>query len=164
MVSFADVPVTDMSSHHMLSEYFAERAAGFPAEQGTYRTAFPEPQQFVPPQGVFLLVYVGDEAVGCGGIRALTIPLSGADGTPLAVRYEVKHLWVTPNHRGSGFGHAILAELEDRARRFGATELVLDTNASLEAAGSLYRRHGYAHVPPYNDNPNATDWFGKPLD
>ncbi|MEJ1231203.1 MAG: hypothetical protein WDM88_12040 [Galbitalea sp.] len=38
---------------------------------------------------------------------------------------------------------------------------MLDTNASLTAAGSLYRSSGYAAIPPYNENPNATHWFAK---
>ncbi|TPW94776.1 PadR family transcriptional regulator, partial [Schumannella luteola] len=45
----------------------------------------------------------------------------------------------------------------------GATEAVLDTNANLTAAGSLYRTSGYVEIPPYNDNPNATTWFRKEL-
>ena len=40
-------------------------------------------------------------------------------------------------------------------------ELVLDTNASLEAAGGLYRSSGYVDIEPYNANPNATNWYGK---
>ena len=40
---------------------------------------------------------------------------------------------------------------------------MLDTNATLEAAQSLYRTSGYDEIEPYNDNPNATHWFGKSL-
>ena len=163
MVSFADVAVTDASAHRMLSDYFAERAATFPAAQGAYRTTFPDPGQFVAPTGVFLLAYEGDQEAGCGGIRELPTPLSDAEPGIPVVRYEIKHLWVSPSHRGRGIGRSILAELERRARGFGATEVVLDTNASLEAAGSLYRSHGYENIEPYNDNPNATDWFRKQL-
>lgn len=163
MVSFADVAVTDATAHRMLSDYFAERAETFPTVQGAYRTAFPDPGQFVPPKGVFLLAYDEGVEAGCGGIRELPVPLADAEeGTPV-VRYEIKHLWVPPARRGNGFGRAILVELEHRARGFGATELVLDTNSSLEAAGGLYRSHGYEPIPPYNDNPNATDWFRKRL-
>ena len=69
----------------------------------------------------------------------------------------------TQRPRTAAPGRALLAELEDRALAFGATEVVLDTNASLEAAGSLYRRAGYVDVEPYNDNPNATNWYAKRL-
>jgi len=163
MVSFADVSVTDATAHRMLAEYFAERAATFPAAQGAYRTTFPDPGQFVAPSGVFLLAYDDDDEAGCGGIRELRVPLTESEDAAPVVRYEVKHLWVAPAHRGQGIGRAILAELEHRARGFGATEVVLDTNASLEAAGGLYRSHGYENIQPYNDNPNATDWFRKVL-
>jgi ribosomal protein S18 acetylase RimI-like enzyme len=164
MVSFADVAVTDATAHRMLSQYFAERAASFPATQGAYRTTFPDPTQFVPPAGVFLLAYDEDGLeAGCGGIRELRVPLADADPELPVVRYEIKHLWVAPSHRGRGLGRSILSELEHRARGFGATEVVLDTNASLEAAGGLYRSHGYEDIQPYNDNPNATDWFRKQL-
>ncbi|KQO99660.1 GNAT family N-acetyltransferase [Leifsonia sp. Leaf264] len=176
MVRFRDVPVTDEAAHALLAEYFAERAAGFPSAGG-YRTTFPAPEQFVPPTGVFLLV-VDDSAtdaasdadtdadaasdadtiIGCGGIRRLQ-PSDGVE----AVRYEVKHLYLRPSARGLGAGRALLTELEGRARAYGATEVVLDTNASLEAAGALYRRAGYVDVEPYNDNPNATNWYAKGL-
>ncbi|GIT80696.1 hypothetical protein LLS1_23650 [Leifsonia sp. LS1] len=163
MVSFADVAVTDATAHRMLAAYFAERAQTFPATQGAYRTTFPDPGQFVAPAGVFLLAYDDDEA-GCGGIRELGVPDADLEEGMPVVRYEIKHLWVAPAHRGHGLGRTILSELEHRARGFGATEVVLDTNASLEAAGGLYRSHGYEEIPPYNDNPNATDWFRKRLD
>ncbi|MFF2052266.1 GNAT family N-acetyltransferase [Leifsonia sp. NPDC058194] len=164
MVSFADVAVTDATAHRMLADYFAERASTFPATQGAYRTTFPDPGQFVAPAGVFLLAYDEDGEAGCGGIRELTVPVAETEDAAPIVRYEIKHLWVSPTHRGRGLGRAILSELEHRARGFGATEIVLDTNASLEAAGSLYRSHGYADIQPYNGNPNATDWLGKSLD
>jgi ribosomal protein S18 acetylase RimI-like enzyme len=63
--------------------------------------------------------------------------------------------------RGRGAGRRLLEELERRAVRYGAEDLVLDTNASLEAAGGLYRSSGFTEIEPYNANPNATHWYGK---
>jgi len=161
MVTWRETQTTDDAANALLTEYFTSRELGFSG--GTYTTTFPDPDRFVPPRGVFLVVEGEDLAgepadVGCGGIRRIE---DGPDG---AVRYEVKHLWLQPHTRGLGHGRALLAELERRAREFGATELVLDTNNSLEAAGGLYRATGFVNVEPYNDNPNATDWYAKRLD
>lgn len=160
MVSFREANVTDDAALALLTEYFSSRAQSFPATMGEYQTTFPSAEQFVPPAGVFLIVEGDDLAgeaadVGCGGIRRLG---EAADG---GARFEVKHLWLQPHTRGAGVGRLLLSELEDRAVALGASELVLDTNASLEAAGSLYRSSGYREVEPYNDNPNATHWFAK---
>ena len=161
MATWREANVTDDAALALLTEYFSSREESFPSA-GQYRTVFPSPDQFVPPQGVFLIVEGEDLAgeaadVGCGGIRRLEDPAPGA------VRYEVKHLWIQPHLRGAGLGKALLAELERRAKEFGATEVVLDTNAALVAAGGLYRSAGYSEVEPYNDNPNATHWFRKEL-
>lgn len=157
MLRFLDTPVTDATAHALLAEYFAYREQTFPRAAG-YVTTFPAPPQFVEPDGVFLVVELDGESVGCGGIRWLGASPSGGR------RFEVKHLWLRPTVQGRGLGRALLAELERRARLLGATELVLDTNASLEAAGGLYRSSGYVDIEPYNDNPNATNWYRKALD
>ncbi len=153
------VPVspTDPVPAGLLADYFAERAAGFPTPGG-YRPATADPAAFAPPQGVFLLLQDDDGApLGCGGLRTIA-------PTPAGSRMEVKHLYVVPAARGRGLGRLILEALEAAARDAGARTLVLDTNRSLEAAGGLYRSAGFVTVPPFNDNPNATDWYGKPLD
>jgi ribosomal protein S18 acetylase RimI-like enzyme len=137
----------------LLTEYFSDRERGFTG--GTYRVTFPDPACFTPPVGVFIVASDEGADVGCGGIRS--VPPS-AEGR---IRFEVKHLWMRPHTRGRGFGRALLSELERRARAFGAEEVVLDTNDSLEAAGALYRSSGYESIAPYNDNPNATTWYRK---
>ncbi|HEU0182095.1 MAG TPA: GNAT family N-acetyltransferase [Agromyces mariniharenae] len=154
---FREVDVTSAEALTLLDAYFAERAAGFPVEQGAYRPTYPTSEQFTPPAGVFLVVEDDDEEViGCGGVRRIQ-----RRPETYEVRFEVKHLWLSPNARGKGAGRQLLHELERRAIEFGAQELVLDTNASLEAAGGLYRSSGYVEVEPYNANPNATHWYGK---
>ncbi|GAA5203766.1 hypothetical protein GCM10025773_35280 [Microbacterium jejuense] len=149
----ADAP----DAHLLLDEYFRSRTVGF-AEQGVaYRTTFPDPAAFVPPAGVFV-VLDDDEGtpMGCGGIRLI------APG-PAGTRYELKHLYLRPETRGRGWGRLLVEDLVERARGFGAAELVLDTHHSLEAAGALYSRTGFVAIEPYNDNPNASRWYGKPL-
>ncbi|MBG6053940.1 GNAT superfamily N-acetyltransferase [Salinibacterium sp. CAN_S4] len=151
MHTFVDAPVSDATAHELLAEYFAYRALTFPQADG-YVTTFPSPENFTPPRGVFLVVELDSTPVGCGGIRSL------GQG-----RFEVKHLWLRLRTQGRGLGKALLAELELRAIGLGATELVLDTNSSLAAAGGLYRSSGYTDIDAYNDNPNATNWYSKSL-
>jgi len=132
----------------MRGETFPDRA---------YTPVFPDPAAFEPPAGIFLGVADDEgEDVGCGGIRRI------ADG-PDGIRYEVKHLYLRPATRGRGWGRLLLEELESRAREWGAAELVLDTPHTLEAAGGLSARSGVTAIAPYNDNPNATRWYGKHL-
>lgn len=157
MVTFREAVVTETSAHELLTEYFEARAHGFPAGPYAYLRSFPRPEQFVPPVGVFLVVQHGGADVGCGGIRWI----DGDEET--STRFEAKHLYIQPSARGHGRGRALLDELERRARGFGARELVLDTNSSLEAARHLYRSGGFESIEPYNDNPNATDWYRKRL-
>ena len=158
MLQHREATVDAPEARAMLTAYFAERAEGFPAAQGEYRPTWPEPAQFAPPAGVFVLV-VDDagRAVGCGGVRRIQ------RSEEQLVRFEVKHLWLAPEARGAGEGRRLLDQLERRARELGAQELVLDTNRSLEAAGGLYRSSGFSPIEPYNANPNATDWYGKRL-
>ena len=162
MVSWREASTDDHSSVRLLCEYFDSRARGFPAAAGRYRTLFPSAEQFARPRGVYLIVEgvgtLGEPAdVGCGGIRMIEPGESGA------TRFEVKHLWLQPHARGRGSGRALLSELEARARALDARELVLDTNASLAAAAGLYRSSGFVDIAAYNDNPNATNWYGKQL-
>ncbi|TXK19819.1 GNAT family N-acetyltransferase [Homoserinibacter sp. GY 40078] len=150
---FRSSNVADDDAHELLSEYFTERTLGFDPTAGGYRTVLPDPANFVPPAGLFLVVLdEHEDPVGCGGIRMLD-----------PRRAEVKHLYLRDAARGRGWGRLLLAELEQRAIEFGATEVVLDTNASLTVAGALYRRSGYTEIAPYNENPNATLWFCKVL-
>lgn len=165
MLQFVETSTTSTAAHQLLSEYFAERAAGFPAEQGSYSTNFPDAAQFVPPAGQFVLAVQntpgepGDgDLLGCGGIRRIQRADAGV------VRFEIKHLFLRPAVRSKGYGRLLLGELERRASELGAEEIVLDTNASLESAAQLYTRAGYSDIAAYNANPNATNWYGKALD
>jgi GNAT superfamily N-acetyltransferase len=154
VITFRAASPADPDAHELIVEYFAERASGFP---GDYRPVLPGPDAFRAPDGVLLLIEHDERGlIGCGAIRRI------ADG-PLGARYEVKHVYTRPAARGLGAGRLLMGELERHAREWGARELVLDTHHTLEAAASLYARTGFEPIDAYNDNPNATRWYGKPL-
>jgi len=154
MLRITAEPVDSEVSRMLLSEYFDARAASFPSR--TYTRSSPDAAMFTAPAGVFVVAADEDHPVGCGGIRRL---LAQDDAT----RYEVKHLYLRPETRGRGWGRALMEDLERRARAFGADELVLDTHHTLDAAAGLYAATGFSAIPAYNDNPNATRWYGKAL-
>lgn len=140
----------------MLDEYFRAREVGFAHQNTAYSAVFPDPAVFTEPAGVFVIVEDEGDDVGCGGIRRIS-------DSPRGVRYEVKHLYLQPRTRGRGWGHLLMDDLERRARAWGAKELVLDTHHSLQAAAGLYRSSGFTRIARFNDNPNATRWYAKPL-
>ena len=151
MPRFVPTAVDDPVAQRLLDAYFTSRELGFTG--GAYRRTMPDPDAFVPPRGTFLVVFDDDDTpIGCGGVRLL-------DGH----RAEIKHLWLDPSTRGRGWGRTLLIELEARAVGLGARVIVLDTNATLEAAQGLYRSSGYGEIEPYNDNPNADLWLRKVL-
>ena len=151
-------PSDDPVAAALLGDYFESRELGFTTHPGGYKVVHPDPAWFVPPQGLFLLVIDDDgTAVGTGGIRS--IPDRDGERT-----MEVKHVWLEPPARGRGWSKLLMAELERAAVVAGAKWLVLDTNESLTVAQALYRGLGYAEVPRYNENPNATHFFAKRVD
>ncbi len=147
----------------LLDDYFTSRALGFTTRPGGYRVVHPDPAWFTPPAGVFLVMIddagqpAGCGPAGCGGVRRI-------DDLDSLVTYEVKHLWIEEGFRGRGWSRLFMAELESRARTFGAQQIVLDTNETLLAAGHLYQTSGYHAIAPYNQNPNATNWYAKRLE
>lgn len=150
------MPLTDPRAAAILGEYLAMRRAAWPAERGVWDVPMPDPAVFAPPRGAFVVAWQGGTepcVVGCGGVRLLD-----------PHRAEVKHLYLRETARGRGWGRGLLLALEREAVALGATSAVLDTNDTLPAAASLYRSAGYAEVERYNDNPNATHWFAKPLE
>jgi GNAT superfamily N-acetyltransferase len=104
------------------------------------------------PGGVFLLVYRGEAAIGCGGVRTI------APGVG-----ELKRMWIRSDERGKGTGSRLLEALIAESRTLGHASLYLDTNNALTVALAMYRKHGFEPVDRYNDNPGATDFLRKIL-
>ncbi len=95
-----------------------------------------------PPAGSFRIAVLGEEAVGCFGLKALG-----------AADIELKRLFVSEAARGRGVGQALLAQAIGLARAGGYARLLLDTLPSMRTAQALYARAGFRTVPPYLAKP-----------
>ena len=97
-----------------------------------------DPQDFLPPYGVFLLGAVGGDDVACGGLRLLE-PGVG----------EVKRMYVEPEHRGTGLSRLLLRALVAHARTVGLAEVRLETGTLQPEAIGLYLSEGFTPIAPY---------------
>mgnify|MGYP003576010407 CR=1 FL=1 len=135
-----------------IGAYLDELDARFETGFDAARSVSANPQELVPPQGVFLLAWLDGAAIGCGGLKV------AGDGTG-----EIKRMWVAPDARGLGVAQRLLDALEGHAQSLALVRVRLDTNRTLVEARALYARNGYQDIPAYNDNPYADHWFEKHL-
>lgn len=94
--------------------------------------------QFNPPEGLFLVGFIGSEPVASGGFRKFD------DGVA-----EIKRMYVTHHHRREGIARLMLDELESRAAAAGYARTVLMTGLAQPEAIALYESSGYQPVEPF---------------
>jgi putative acetyltransferase len=97
-----------------------------------------------PPHGVFVVAWVDDVPVSCGGIRQYD-----------ATTGEIKRMYTVPDARRRGISRVVLEELESRAAAIGYTRLVLETGVRQPEAIAMYERAGYESIEPYGFYKNA---------
>ena len=133
-----------------IGAYLHELEQRFESGFDPARSVSANPEELVPPAGLFLLAYLDGRPVGCGGLKVTGRRLG-----------EIKRMWVAPDARGLGIAQRLLDALERHAVGMGLTTLQLDTNRSLKEAHALYVRNGYREIARYNDNPYADHWFER---
>jgi GNAT superfamily N-acetyltransferase len=151
-VRIDEVSPASRDAQFCLSRYFEELAERFESGFDPAQSLSAPVDEFLPPQGSFLLMRLHGEPVGCGGFKPM----------PPDAAY-LKRMWIAPGARGLGLGRRLLGALEQRARSSGYGKVRLETNKSLNEAQQLYRNCGYREVAPFNDEPYANHWFEKPL-
>ena len=102
-------------------------------------------EHLAPPDGIFLVAWLDDVAVACGGVRR-------HDDTTA----EVKRMYVIPDARRQGVSRVVLTELETRARALGYTRLVLETGTRQPEAIALYESAGYESITSYGPRSEAS--------
>jgi GNAT superfamily N-acetyltransferase len=123
-----------------------------------------DPLDFTPPRGCFVVAYAGAEAVATGALRPAEDGSVG-EGAIGDGAMEIKRMYVRPDWRGRGLARVVLADLEQRARDFGAKRIVLETGERQPEAIRLYETSGYARIDGYGHyacSPMSVS-FGKDL-
>jgi len=101
------------------------------------------PGPYAPPLGALLLAEHGGIVIGCVGLKPLEPPNV----------CEMKRLFVRPEGRGLGAGHALVHHVLRAAHDAGYQVMRLDTMPSMHDAQRLYRSIGFHEIPAYNANP-----------
>jgi GNAT superfamily N-acetyltransferase len=87
----------------------------------------------------------GGEPLGCASLQRVPDAARDVHGDA----FEVKKLFVRESARGAGVARALMATVEDEARRRGARSLLLETGIRQPGAITLYRSLGFKAVLPY---------------
>jgi GNAT superfamily N-acetyltransferase len=93
---------------------------------------------YLPPRGCMLLALIEDQVAGIACLKPLE-PVIG----------EIKRMYVRPEHRNKGLGHALIQRLIQEAGLIGYRRLRLDSAGFMQAAHRLYRSVGFREVEPY---------------
>jgi len=94
------------------------------------------------PTGVLLLIYDGDQAIACAGVRKIDTHIA-----------ELKRMFVDPAYRGHQLGQQLLQMAIDEARQLGYHSIRLDTVPQMRSAIKLYKAAGFYEIEPYRFNP-----------
>jgi GNAT superfamily N-acetyltransferase len=70
--------------------------------------------------------------------------IGGATGRSRGPTAFLELLWIDDSHKGKGSGTKLLAAFEDQCRRFGATQIYLDTYSF--QAKPFYEKQGYREL------------------
>ncbi|MFD2934483.1 GNAT family N-acetyltransferase [Spirosoma flavum] len=114
----------------------------YPETQAQYDTF-----NVIEKNDTVVIAYKDDVAVGCGCFKEFD-----------QETVEIKRMFVSPESRGLGVSHLIMAELEKWAAELGFSYLILETLHKQAAAISLYQKRGYQRIEnygPYAGLPNS---------
>lgn len=95
----------------------------------------------LPQRGAYVIAYVDGQALACGAFRPIAESVA-----------EIRRMYVHREHRRRGLGRAVLAHLEDEARRLAYRRLVLETGCKQVAAMRLYETSGFRRIAPFGEH------------
>ena len=101
------------------------------------------PGRYAAPLGAVWLTYVDAVAVGCGALAP----------TANTGQAEMKRIYVIPEFRGRGLGHALANVIIAKARSLGYKQLALSTWSHNTAGLALYGALGFIEIPAFKEHP-----------
>jgi putative acetyltransferase len=131
-------PLQGGLAQQLIEELNAELSGRYP-EEGTSHFRL-DPGEVAPGQGVFLVAFSDETAIGCGALRRI------GEGVG-----ELKRMYVRPDARGKRVAATLLTALETEARVLGLARLVLETGIRQPEALALYTRAGFAPIDAYGE-------------
>jgi GNAT superfamily N-acetyltransferase len=99
---------------------------------------------YASPVGGIFLLYDGEKAVGCVGVRRFEAGIA-----------ELKRMYIQPAYRGQQFGQLFMNHSVQLARTLGYRLMRLDTLRSMLPAIQLYRANGFVETTAYYYNPES---------
>jgi GNAT superfamily N-acetyltransferase len=145
-------PPSGPASQALFAEYFELVRARLGDAFVPTEEIFATEDDFRGDGAAWLVLYDGDAAVACGGLRPL--------GPGVA---EIKRMFVTAPARGLGHARTVLAELERLAARDGRERVRLYTTEVLHEARALYSACGYRPVGVVAIDGRIDLWLEKRL-
>lgn len=85
-----------------------------------------------------IVAYSDNEPVGCGAIKEYSPDIM-----------EIKRMYTSPAHRGSGIAGMVLRELEKWVAEMHYADCILETGIRQVEAIRLYEKTGYQRIPNY---------------
>ncbi len=146
MIDIQSVPYDSAAGAAMVAEAMADLAQRY---GGSGDRTPVDPAQFRPPAGDFLVAYLDGVPVGCAGWRT-----RGFDA-------ELKRMYTTPFVRNQGIATAVLAAVQESARRCGKARVILETGGAQPEAIAMYEKLGYTRIENfghYRDSPGVRSY------
>lgn len=152
--------IIEYSQQHQ-PDFYALNAAWieqFYALEEEDRRFLADPKRYIIDSGgmVFVLLEHGKAAGVCGVMKM--------DGDT----YELVRMSVDAEHRGKGYGEALVSHACEWAAGQGGKQVILETGSALKPAIALYKRLGFEHYQPDPQHRSglarADVFMRKPLD
>ena len=154
-VNFSVVKPNNPDLRTLINHLDVELKQRYPHEN-IYIVDFEDPKV---KEMTFVVAYVNEKPVGCGGLR----PLNDMDLPTPAM--ELKRFYVDPECRKMGIATQMLQFLEEKAIEADYKEIRLETGIKQPEAIALYVKHGYQPIDlygPYVGDPDSL-CYGKIL-